>query len=104
MYDTNGQRGGNANAPPPPDKYGALRELGKNVQGRLSAVVAKLQGKDTQIYTEMNSCPPKPLQVTEARGRGCGFAFWVETCGVFRCRCDASSQRFCRNYIYIYVR
>ena len=69
MYDTNGQRGGNANAPPPPDKYGALREVGKNVQGRLSAVVAKLQGKDTQIYTEMNSCPPKPLQVTEARAR-----------------------------------
>lgn len=55
------QRGG---APPAvPDKYSALREMTRNMQGRLAGAVAKLQGKDTQMYSEMNSCPPKPLQV-----------------------------------------
>lgn len=40
-----------------------------NMQGRLELVVAKMQGKDTQMYTEMNSCPPKPLQASEDRAR-----------------------------------
>eukprot|EP00752_Nemacystus_decipiens_P013370 g11837.t1 len=57
-------QGGNA-PQPGPDKYGALREVGKSVQGQLSAVVATLRGKNSQIYAEMNSCPPKPLQVFE---------------------------------------
>eukprot|EP00903_Cladosiphon_okamuranus_P021437 g19705.t1 len=58
-----GQRGG---APPAvPNKYSALQEMSRNMRGRLAGAVAKLQGKDTQMYWEMNSCPPKPLQVFE---------------------------------------
>lgn len=52
-----------------PDKYYKFRQMSANMRGRFELVWAKLQGKDTQIYREMNLCPPKPLQV-------CVFVFF----------------------------
>ncbi|CAM9580239.1 unnamed protein product [Scytosiphon promiscuus] len=53
--------------PPPftPGKYGAFRGFVDQVRVQVATLSAKLGGKDSQLYTEMNSCPPKPLQVFE---------------------------------------
>lgn len=55
-------------------KYSSFREFTQRMRLRLDILSSKVQGKDTQIYTEMNSCPPKPLQVCAlacARGTAC---------------------------------
>ncbi|CAM9526272.1 unnamed protein product, partial [Hapterophycus canaliculatus] len=54
-------------APPPfaPGKYGGFRNFVDEMRVQMATLKSKLGGKDSQLFTEMNSCPPKPLQVFE---------------------------------------
>ncbi|CAM9119355.1 unnamed protein product [Pylaiella littoralis] len=50
---------------PGQSKYNGFREFSWNVRSVFEFVKVRFQGTDVQIYNEMNSCPPKPLQVFE---------------------------------------
>ncbi|CAN0033236.1 unnamed protein product [Ectocarpus sp. 6 AP-2014] len=47
------------------EKYGGLREISDNIRLQLAALRSQVGGEESQLSKEVNSVPPKPLEVFE---------------------------------------